>query len=101
MKSSKLIGKKVIDSDIKEIGKINDIDIDTNSFNVNKIFVINSGELGLKKINYEVTPEMIDGIGDYLLLKIPKSEIPSDKKEEIPDVEIVNPSELEEKSKKK
>lgn len=101
MKTSKIIGKKVIDSNIIEIGKVHDIDIDINSYNINKIFITDSGELGLRKVNYEVTPDMISRIGDYVLLNIPKSEIPSDKKEEVPDIEIVKPSELEEKSKNK
>ena len=60
----------------------------------NKI-IINSGELSLRKVNYEVTPDVVAQVGDYLLLNISKSEISND----IPDVEIVNPSELEEKSK--
>ena len=100
MKTSKIIGKKVLDCNANDLGKVHDIDIDIKSNNINKI-IINSGELSLRKVNYEVTPDMISQVGDYLLLNIPKSELSSDKKEETPDVEIVNPSELEEKSKSK
>lgn len=99
MKTSKIIGKKVIDSEANEAGKVQDIDLNILSNNINKIF-INSGEISLRKVNYEVTPDMIAQIGDYILLNVSKSEIIPDKSDEIPDVEIVNPSELEEKSKK-
>lgn len=99
MKTSKIIGKKVIDSEANEAGKVQDIDLNILSNNINKIF-INSGEISLRKVNYEVTPDMIAQIGDYILLNVSKSEIVPDKADEIPDVEIVNPSELEEKSKK-
>lgn len=98
MKTSKIIGKKVLDCNANDVGKVSDIDIDIKSNSINKV-IINSGELSLRKANYEVTPDMISQVGDYLLLNIPKSEISSDKKEDVPDVEIVNPSELEEKSK--
>lgn len=99
MKTSKIIGKKVIDSEANEAGKVQDIDLNILSNNINKIF-INSGEISLRKVNYEVTPDRIAQIGDYILLNVSKSEIVPDKADEIPDVEIVNPSELEEKSKK-
>jgi sporulation protein YlmC with PRC-barrel domain len=100
MKTSKIIGKKVLDCDANDVGKVNDIDIDIKSNSINKIF-INTGELSLRKVNFEVTPEMIAQVGDYLLLNVSKSEISVDKPEETPDVEIVNPNEIEEKSKSK
>ena len=44
--------------------------------------------------------DMISEVGDYILLNVPKSEISkTDESKEVPDVEVVNPSELEEKSK--
>ena len=101
MKTSKIIGKKVLDCNANDIAKVHDIVIDLKSNNINTIFITESGELGLRKINYKVTPDMILKVGDYLLLNIPKSEIASDKSKDIPDVEIVNPSELEDKSKSK
>ena len=94
MKTSKILGKKVLDCNAYEIGKVYDIDINLKSNVINKI-IINSGELSLRKVNYEVTPDVVAQVGDYLLLNISKSEISND----VPDVEIVDPSELEEKSK--
>ena len=50
---------------------------------------------------YEISPENIAQIGDYMLLNISKSELSTDnkdeKKKEVLDVEIVNPEDLEEK----
>ncbi|HIH34884.1 MAG TPA: hypothetical protein HA277_03875 [Methanosphaera sp.] len=96
MKTSKIIGKKVLDCEANEIGKVSDIDIDLKSNVINKV-IINTGELSLRKVNYDVTPAMIAQVGDYILLKISNSELSSKKPDENPDVEIVDPSELEEK----
>ncbi len=98
MKTSKIIGKKVLDCNANDIGKVQDIDIDIKENNINKV-IINSGEISLRKVNYEVTPSMIAQIGDYLLLNISKSEISSEDSKDNPDAEIVNPSKLEEKNK--
>lgn len=96
MKTTKIIGKKVIDSNANEIGKVNDIDLDLKSNTINNIF-INSGELSLRKIVYEVTPSNISEVGDYILLNISKSDLSSDEEDEVPDVEIVNPEDIGEK----
>lgn len=100
MKISEILGKKVIDSNANDIGKIQDIDLDIKENTVNKIF-INTNELSLRKVGFEIVPENISQIGDYILLNVAKSEIfPENESENIPDIEVVNPSELEEKSKK-
>lgn len=97
MKTTKIIGKKVLDSNANEIGKVNDIDLDFKSNTINSI-IINSGELSLRKIVYKIVPSNISQVGDYILLNIPKSDISSDDKEDkVPDVEIVNPKDIEEK----
>jgi sporulation protein YlmC with PRC-barrel domain len=96
MKTSKIIGKKVLDCNANDVGKVQDIDIDIKSNNINEIF-INSGELSLRKANHTVTPDMIAQVGDYLLLNVSKSDISSEKPKDTPDAEIVNPKDLEEK----
>ncbi len=96
MKTSKIIGKKVLDCTANDVGKVQDIDIDIKSNCINEI-IINSGELSLRKANYSVTPEMIAQVGDYLLLNVSKSDITPEKPKEKPDAEIVNPNDLEEK----
>ena len=99
MKITELIGKKVLDAN--EIGKINDIDINLKENDISKV-IINPNELSLRKTTFEITTEMISEIGDYLLLNVSKSEITKDNEsKEVPDVEVVNPSELEERTKSK
>ncbi len=96
MKTSKIIGKKVLDCEANDIGKVSDIDIDIKSNTINKV-IINTGELSLRKVNYEVTPSMIAQVGDYILLNVSNSELSSKNQNEASDVEIVDPSKLEEK----
>lgn len=101
MKITELIGKKVLDDNANEIGKINDIDINLKENDISKV-IINPNELSLRKTTFEITTEMISEIGDYLLLNVSKSEITKDNEsKEVPDVEVVNPSELEERTKSK
>lgn len=98
MKISELIGKKVLDDNANEIGKIQDIDINLKENTISEI-TINPNELSLRKVNFKITPEMVSEVGDYLLLNISKSEISKDNEsKEAPDVEVVNPSELEERN---
>ena len=98
MKISELIGKKVLDDNANEIGKMQDIDINLKENTISEI-TINPNELSLRKVNFKITPEMVSEVGDYLLLNISKSEISKDNEsKEVPDVEVVNPSELEERN---
>ncbi len=98
MKISELIGKKVLDDNANEIGKIQDIDINLKENTISEI-TINPNELSLRKVNFKITPEMVSEVGDYLLLNMSKSEISKDNEsKEVPDVEVVNPSELEERN---
>lgn len=96
MKVTQIIGKKVLDGQVNEVGKIQDIDIDLKEKTINSI-TISTNELSLRKVTFDITTDVISEIGDYVLLNVPKSEIiPNTKKsEEVSDVEIVNPEELE------
>lgn len=86
MKISELIGKKVLDDNANEIGKIQDIDINLKENTISEI-TINPNELSLRKVNFKITPEMVSEVGDYLLLNISKSEISKDNEsKEVPDV---------------
>ena len=85
MKTSKIIGKKVLDCNANDVGKVQDVDIDIKSNNINEI-IINSGELSLRKVNIEVTPDMIAQVGDYLLLNVSNKYI---------DVIIINTNNIE------
>lgn len=102
MKITKLIGKKVLDVNANAVGKVIDVDVNFDDYTVNNV-ILNTGELSLRKIPYEVAPENIGKVGDYLLLKIDKSEIIDQEKKDDDsfDVKIVDPSELEEDKEEK
>ena len=95
MKITEIIDKKVLDDDANEIGKVQDIDVDLKENRINNI-TINSNELSLRKTVVVADIDMISEVGDYILLNVHKSEISkTDESKEVPDVEVVNPSELE------
>ncbi len=96
MKVTDIIGKKVLDGEANEMGKIQDIDVDLKENMINAI-TISTNEISLRRVTFDITTDMISEIGDYMLLNIPKSEIIKNEKdsEEISDVEIVDPKELE------
>lgn len=97
MKSSTIIGKKIIDKNGNEIGKIGDIDLDISNCKVDTILV-SSSELSLKKDNYELSPTDIITIGEYVLVSVEKNEIIKKETKEVPDVEIIDPKDLEDDS---
>ncbi len=68
MKSSEFIGKKVIDKDGFEVGKVNDIDLDMEKWHVNGVY-ISSGILGS---DFSVSIEEIAKVGDFVILNIEK-----------------------------
>ncbi|RAP51249.1 MAG: hypothetical protein BZ133_03530 [Methanosphaera sp. SHI613] len=98
MKGTEIIGKKVIDVNAYEIGKISDVELDFENSKITKVY-FSSNELSLTKHISEVCPENIKKIGDYVLLDLAKKEIIKEKEvKEIPDVEIVDPKDLEDDS---
>ena len=74
MKCTKIIGKKVLDVNACEIGKISDIELDIEDSKITKVN-LSTGELSLRKHSYDICPENIKTIGDYVLLNISKKEI--------------------------
>ncbi len=97
MKTTEIIGKKVLDNNANEIGKVQEIDLELKSSSINKVIIVNSGELNIRKEKYEVNPTDILTVGDYIILNISKSDISLKKEDDIPDVEIINPKDIEEK----
>lgn len=83
MKVSEFIGKKVLDKNAMEIGKVSDIDILPKEGLINSI-TVSTGDIWPRNKNFEIKPEDINQIGDYLLLNIEGSsieEIVEEKKE--------------------
>lgn len=70
MKASEVLGKKVVDKNAFEIGKVNDFDLDLQKWDVEAIY-ISSGILGS---DFRVAIEDVDKIGDIVVLKIEKPE---------------------------
>lgn len=65
MKSSELMGKKVIDIDAFEVGKVHDLDLNTEKWDIEGIYV-SSGILGS---DFRVSIEDIAKVGDFVILK--------------------------------
>ena len=72
MKTTEIIGKKVLDNNANEIGKVQEIDLELKSSSINKEIIVNSGELNIRKEKYEVNPTDILTVGDYIILNISK-----------------------------
>ncbi|MBI5680924.1 MAG: PRC-barrel domain-containing protein [Methanobacterium sp.] len=68
MKTSEILGKKVIDKNAYEVGKVHDFDLDTKKWSINGIYV-SSGILGS---DFRVSIDEVDKIGDFIILKIEK-----------------------------
>lgn len=95
MKCTQIIGKKVLDVNAYEIGKVNDIELDVENSKITSVYLSNN-EITLKKHLYEICPENIKVVGDYVLLNVDKKEVIKEQEpKEVLDVEIVNPEELD------
>jgi len=68
MKATDILGKKVIDKNAFEIGKISDFDVDSENWAIAGIY-ISSGILGS---DLRIPIEEVDKVGDYVTLKIEK-----------------------------
>ena len=69
MKATDVLGKKVIDKNAFEIGKVSDFDLDTANWTITGIYV-SSGILGS---DLSINIDEVDKIGDYVTLKIEKT----------------------------
>ena len=56
------------------VGKISDMDIDAVEGTVSSI-TISSSDFSINRDDYEITNQDIDQVGDYVLLKIDKTEL--------------------------
>ncbi len=66
MKVSELIGKKVLDNNAMEMGKVSDVDLMPIEGVVNSITVSTGG---LRNKDFEIKTIDIDRVGDYVILK--------------------------------
>lgn len=73
MQVSEFLGKKVLDSNANEIGKITDVDLMPKEGVINTI-TISTGDI-LRNKNFQIKPADISQIGDYILVNIEESQI--------------------------
>ena len=74
MKVSELMGIRVLDKNAMEIGKVSDVDLMPKEGTINSI-IISTGEMWLRNRTFEIKPQNILQIGDYLLLNLEETEI--------------------------
>ncbi len=74
MKVTDFLGKRVLDKNANEIGKVSDLDLIPKEGIINSIMV-STGEMWSRTKNFEFKPEDIHQIGDYLLLKLEMSQV--------------------------
>lgn len=74
MKVSEFLGTRVLDKNGFEIGKVVDMFVEPKKGVINNI-IISTGEFGLRRKDLEITTEDIEGMGDYVILNIEKTEV--------------------------
>jgi len=70
---SEFLGKKVLDKNAFEVGKVSDMDIDPENAIINSV-IISKGELSLKPQTFMVSIDKIQKVGDYVLINIVSEE---------------------------
>ena len=69
MKVSELMGRKVLDKNAMEIGKVSDVDLMPKEGIINTI-TISTGEMWVRNKTFEIKPSDIQQVGDYILLNL-------------------------------
>ena len=74
MKVSELMGRKVLDKNAMEIGKVSDVDLMPKEGIINTI-TISTGEVWVRNKTFEIKPSDVQQVGDYILLNLEEAEI--------------------------
>ena len=74
MKISELMGKRVLDKNAMEIGKVSEVDLMPKEGIINTI-TISTGEMWVRNKTFEIKPNNIQQVGDYLILDLEEAEI--------------------------
>jgi sporulation protein YlmC with PRC-barrel domain len=69
MKVTEFLGKKVLDKNAMEIGKISDMEIDPLKGSINTV-TISKGDIALKQKTFIVSVNDIGQVGDYVVLAL-------------------------------
>lgn len=78
MKVTEFLGKKVIDKNAMEIGKISDMEIDLSKGSINTV-TISKSDIALKQKTFIVSVEDIGSVGDYVILALSGEDANHDK----------------------
>jgi len=81
MKVSEFMGRRVLDKNAMEIGKVSDVDLTPKEGTINAI-TVSTGDVWLRNKTFEIKPSDIRQVGDYLLLNLEEAEIEGIVKEE-------------------
>ncbi|MBE2900544.1 hypothetical protein DNK57_07035 [Methanothermobacter thermautotrophicus] len=73
MKVTEFLGRKVLDKNAMEIGKVSDLEVDPEEGLI-KSLIISKGELSLKQRTFIVDMESVSRVGDYVVLAIAAEE---------------------------
>lgn len=82
MKTNEIVGKKIIDKNVKEVGKIAEMTFDTKTFKLTGIY----GSTGnpISKKYHDIKPADIMAIGDYLQVSTTKEDLMENSLDKIP-----------------
>lgn len=85
MNTKDVFGMKIIDKNAKEVAKIAEFEFNVKTYKVNKIY----GSFGnpINKKYYEIDPNTIISIGDYLLIDTTVEELSENTLDKIPKAE--------------
>ncbi|MCK9150883.1 PRC-barrel domain-containing protein [Methanobacterium alcaliphilum] len=73
MKVTEFLGKKVLDKNALEIGKVSDMEIEPLEGAI-KTITITKGELSLKQKTFMVTIDEVTKVGDYVIISVESDE---------------------------
>ncbi len=73
MKVTEFLGRKVLDKNAMEIGKVSDLEVDPEKGVINSI-IISKGELSLKQKTFIVGMDRVEKVGDYVIISISAEE---------------------------
>ncbi len=74
MKVSELMGRRVLDKNAMEIGRVSDVDLMPKEGLINTI-TISTGEVWVRNRTFEIKPSDIQQVGDYLVLNLEETGI--------------------------
>lgn len=69
MQVSEFLGKKVLDKNAMEVGKVTDVDLMPMEGAISSI-TVSTGDMWLRNKSFEIKPSDISRVGDYVILNL-------------------------------